>query len=373
MTIMGLTLSALSADAHRDIGDALALQRVTRAKAAYTTRRVDMSVAVRLMSDAVPCAGDLVLARVVKIGQHPCLESPHSRRAPLFEGDEIIVCYGNRYAPDQFEAEVPDDLGECHLVAAGGVAARMVTRHASVKTPTLIQPLGLLGDAQGRRINLANWTLPAVICGWPRPLVIAVAGTSMNSGKTTSAAHLIKGLSRAGFKVGAAKITGTGAGGDIGLMRDAGALVSLDFTDFGHVSTYRVCLAELERVAAQAIAHLHGAGAAVAVLEIADGLLQQETAALLGSTVFQKSLDGLVFAVGDAMGACGGVAWLRERNLPVVALSGRICASPLATREAAAATGLPVFDLAQLASAEMATRVVDSCNCGVLLPRAEAS
>jgi len=47
---------------------------------------------------------------------------PNGRRQTLFEGDEIIVAYANRHAPDQFEAEVPDSLSDCHLVASGGVA-----------------------------------------------------------------------------------------------------------------------------------------------------------------------------------------------------------------------------------------------------------
>jgi hypothetical protein len=36
----------------------------------------------------------------------------------LFVGDEILVAYGHRYAPAQFLAEVPPDLGGCHLNAA---------------------------------------------------------------------------------------------------------------------------------------------------------------------------------------------------------------------------------------------------------------
>ena len=35
---------------------------------------------------------------------------------------EIMVAYGNRYAPDQFEAELPKTMASCHLAAAGGVA-----------------------------------------------------------------------------------------------------------------------------------------------------------------------------------------------------------------------------------------------------------
>jgi hypothetical protein len=46
----------------------------------------------------------------------------------IHDFDAIIVAYGHRYAPDQFEAYVPEDLGPCHLVAGGGVAAREAER-----------------------------------------------------------------------------------------------------------------------------------------------------------------------------------------------------------------------------------------------------
>ncbi len=336
-------------------------ERLALAKAAYTTRRVDKGAIRTLIEAGVqPRPGDLLLARVIKIGHHKRLELEHGRLAPLFEGDEIVVCYGHRYAPDQFEAEVPEGLEECHLVAAGGIAALCLSRHSSARAPTVIQPLGLLGDDAGRPVNLADWALPPTAIQRPRPFVVAVAGTSMNAGKTTSAAHLIKGLVRSGLKVGAAKVTGTGSGGDRWLMKDAGALEVFDFTDAGFVSTYRASLAEIEEIQVRLIAHLRNSGAEAIVLEIADGLFQQETAALLQSPRFQANVDTILFAAADAMGASCGVEWLRQRQLPVVAVSGCLSASPLAAREAALATGLPVLGLEELAAPGIAVQFFES-------------
>lgn len=328
--------------------------RIARAKAAYTTRRVDRQSIKTLLRGPSPRPGDLVLARVVKLGQHARIELDQGRRAPLFIDDEIIVCYGNRYAPDQFEAEVPENLDACHLVASGGIAARCLARHGSMKTATVIQPLGLLGDTDGRQINLADWALPEITTRRPRPLVLAVAGTAMNAGKTTTAAHLIKGLSYAGMTVGAAKVTGTGAGGDVWLMRDAGAAFAFDFTDAGLASTYRVAVAQIEAAAERLLTHLREEGVDVIVLEIADGLFQQETAALLSSPRFRLLVDAVIFAASDAMGAAAGVAWLRQRGWPVVAVSGCVSASPLAAREVREATGLPVLCLEDLTRAQIA-------------------
>lgn len=324
--------------------------RLARAKRAFTTRRADFTLATQLATGIPPTAGDLVLARVQRLGQHPGLQLPSGRRATLFEGDEIVACYGNRYAPDQFEAVVPADLGPCHLVAAGGIAAQAREWHARMKRPTAIEPIGLLADARGRVLNVAQFALredAALPATGTR--VIAVAGTSMNAGKTTAAAHLIRGLAGAGLRVAAAKVTGTGAAGDTMLFADAGASPVLDFTDFGHASTYRLAPAEVEQVLRRAIASLARGAPDVIVFEVADGVFQRETAALLKSAAFRRSVHGIVFAAPDAMGATAGVEWLEQRGLPVLAVAGALTASPLAVREATEATHLPVLGLAELA------------------------
>ncbi|MEN8207425.1 MAG: molybdopterin-guanine dinucleotide biosynthesis protein MobB [Pseudomonadota bacterium] len=324
-------------------------KRVLKAKAAYTTRRVPISEAVHLIKgEVVPAPGDLLLARVDRLGQHKRIELGNGRRAPLFPGDEIVLCYGHRYAPDQFEGEVPGSLEPCHMVAAGGIAASAISKHASRRAATRITPLGLLGDAHGRPINLTDHALEPARPDTPLPLTIATVGTSMNAGKTTTAAHLIKGLVNAGLKVGAAKLTGTGAGGDSWLMMDAGADLVLDFTDAGFASTHRVPLRELEGILTTLTTHLQRAGAEAIVVEVADGLFQKETSALLCSPVFRQAINGIIFAAGDAMGAATGVNWLYDHDLPVLAISGKLTAAPLVVRETQGATGLPVMDIEQL-------------------------
>ena len=322
--------------------------RFAAAKAAYTTRHVRLESIDQVVTYGRPGAGDLVLARVAELGQHPRLELADGRRAALYEGEEIIVAYGNRYAPDQFEAVIPDNLGPCDLVAAGGIAGRTLSRHAAMLEPTRLEPVGLLCDAAGRRSNLRDWRLPDPCRPDAAPHTIAVVGTSMNAGKTTTAAGIIRGLSSAGHRVAAAKITGTGAGGDLWLMTDAGAAPVLDFTVAGFASTY---LCEPDEVLSSMRilwGHLANEAPDVIVLEVADGLYQRETASLLASAEFAQIVDAVVFAAGDAMGAVGGVAALRGLGLPVVAASGLLTASPLATREAQAAIDVPVLTLEDL-------------------------
>lgn len=336
------------------------MRRLSMAKRAFTTRHVDLSCAARLVrSGRRPQPGDVILARVAGLGQHRRIENIHGRRGDLYEGDEIIVAYGNRYAPDQFEAYVPENLEPCHLVAGGGVAAQVTARHARIKPATRIEVVGALLRDDGRAVNLADFALPQLAAARPAR-VIAVIGSSMNAGKTTTVSGLIHGLTRAGFRVGAAKLTGTGSGGDLWTMQDAGAGMVLDFTDAGHASTFGVAPDELGRVTQRLLARLGAADMDIAVVEIADGLLQEETAALALAGHASGWFDGFVFAAADAMGAAFGSDWLAQRGIAPLAMSGLLSASPLAMREAEMATGIEVVGLSALRDPVEAARIAFS-------------
>jgi hypothetical protein len=212
----------------------------------------------------------------------------------------------------------------------------------------------LIAAPSGQVLNLRQFALKRPSLEHPPVPTYAVVGTSMNAGKTETAAHIVRGLSLAGYRVGAAKLTGTGAGGDVWSLTDAGASMVLDFTDAGFSSTYLAQLADLEEILAVLTSQLYGAGMDCVVMEVADGLFQRETAMLLESPHFAQAVNGLVFASPDAMGALAGTQWLEERGLPVLAVSGRMTASPLAAREAQSAVNLPVLDLEALSSPEIA-------------------
>lgn len=323
--------------------------RLARAKSSFTTRRVPYDAMQTVVIDhAPPRRGDLVLAKVREIGHHTKLQLATGRPSRLFLGDEIILCAGNRYAPDQFEAVVPQELGPCHLAAAGGIAGQVLSQHDKIMQPTAIETVGFVGDAQGRRLNVGNFALPEQSCA-RRVLTIAVTGTAMNSGKTTVAAHIIRGLATAGHAVGAAKVTGTGAYGDYWAFHDAGARWVVDFTDAGFASTYLLDPEEVAGVHSTLVAALAQRGASVIVLEVADGEYQRETAALIASPTFRASVDGVVFAALDAPGAVNGVHWLTGGGLPVLAVSGLVTRSGLAAAETRRATNLPVVPTQELA------------------------
>lgn len=330
-----------------------------RAKLGFAVRHVPRSAMRTVIGGMVrPRSGDVLLAAVSRLGQHRRIEQPNGRRAVLHVGDEVLVAYADRYAPDQFEAEVPDRLGKAQLVASGGIASAVLSRNVGVRAATDLVPIGLVGDAQGRSLNTADFAFRPVRPQRERPLTVAVIGTSMNAGKTTVIHFLVRGLSRAGVRAGVTKVTGTGSGNDYWVMIDAGAHVMLDFTDVGLASTYRQPMARVERVFVELLDHLSASGTDVNFVEIADGIYQRETSRLIASPVFRSSVDVVVFAAGDAMGAAAGVAHLRGLGLQVAAVSGRITRSPLAVREAEAALGLPVLDIPLLSDPLAASTVI---------------
>ncbi len=332
-------------------------ERVRSARWAFATRRVSRDQELRIgRRPLAPRSGDLVLARVGKLGFHRSLQQPNGRTRSLVIGDEIVVAYGNRYATSQLEAVVPHTVGPCHLVAAGGIAAKALSWHARIsRGPTLITPIGFLLRADGERLTLGDFALePATVPAAACPVAIAVVGTSMQAGKTVAACALTRGLSQAGLRVGYAKVTGTSDGSDTWMARDAGAEAALDFTDAGHASTCRLSLPALERTLETLVAHLARAEVDALVLEFADGLRQPETAGLLESPVFRAIIGGVFLAARDAMGAAAGVSWLKRRGLPVEGLGGLLTTAPLQRTEATAATGVETYRREELARPQVA-------------------
>lgn len=343
--------------------------RIMAAKPSYAVRRVDLQDCAAVSSaDYKPQAGDLVLARVSEIGSHGRIELPNGRKAKLNIGDEIILAYGNRYAPDQYRSYVPDSLEPCHMVAAGGIASKAVSWHNKLSGPTAIEPVGVLCQSNGRPVNLNSYALPTLAGPMPS-VVLGVFGTSMNSGKTATAAALVRGFALNGYRVGALKITGTAAGGDPWLMRDSGASEVLDFTDAGMATTFGVPLDTLVASTRNLLRTLSRSDCDLAVVEIADGLFQDETRQIAESKLIQSVFDGVVFASGDALGAVAGAKQLTDLGYNVLAISGALLRSPLAAREAAANLGLPAYDLPEFHQAEKVSQIMDT----VVSPRYAAT
>ncbi|MCV3271302.1 P-loop NTPase family protein [Roseobacter sinensis] len=327
------------------------------AKWAFTTRRVNHEDVAGL-DPAVDLgvAGDLVLCEITEINQHQKIQLASGRASTSYLGDKVVLCIGDRYAPDQFEGAARITSGGADLLAGGGVVGTMEHAHARMAEPTKLRPIALLTDRSGEVINIARYGLSERKIP-EHVTVIGVFGASMNAGKTTAAVSLAHGLAQAGFGVAGVKATGTGAFSDFNAFEDAG-VSAMDFTDAGMPTTYRMPMDRIETGFETLVGTAAENGADIVVVEIADGVFQQETREILAGSRIRDRLDAILFATPDALGAVGGTRVLADHGLKPFAISGKLTLSPLAVMEARAATGIPQLSREDLCNPSAVMSVV---------------
>ncbi len=304
-------------------------------KIATVLRNIDISEMHSIAQDRKPQIGDVLLAKVKSVGSDKkTLQNENGRDIELHEGDKILVAYGNRYAVEEYEALIPDNLGECHLVSGGGVAAKIREINGVMGEPTIIDPIGLVTNKDGNVMNTRDFAMtPHKLYSNARPITIAVLGTGMDAGKTTSATSIVKGMKRTGLQVGFGKMTGTGLSSDIHKPQDAGAVAVSDFVDMGYPSTYKVETAELNDVLQGITSSLSMRGTDINIIEMADGALQSDNQKLLKSEDFKAQIDG-VFVAADTGGSCiTTVKELDKHGFDVLGVGGRMMLAPLSVRE----------------------------------------
>ena len=315
----------------------------SRIKWPYATHLVDQARAKSL----VPMVdghdpGSLVLARVLTLSRHRDLESHDGRRVTLFPGDVFVGVLGDRYATDQYLAfgRVNGTVG--HIVGVGGVVGEGVSMHTRMTPPTTIEFLGRLADVDGRPLHLRQFqALPAQPAAAQGAPTIFTLGASMNAGKTTTGMQIVYSLRCAGFRVAAAKITGTACRKDLNLFFDAGAIEVLDFTHAGWPSTANLNRDELLSIAGRVRARLQALDPDFVVIEIADGILQRETAMMLADDEFRASMDAVTFSGPDALSCDAGVRRLRQLGGPeLLTTAGPVANSVLGIAEVEASTGV---------------------------------
>jgi hypothetical protein len=308
--------------------------------------------------DKAPEEGDVVYGAVSRIGQHSSLENKSGRIHKIHNGSFGIFVFGNRYAPDYYEGIVPEVFAEdVDLLARSGVVGQVRTKNSLIKDPTKIKILGYVCTDKGDIVNTKNFSLiepKRSIKKSPRSKLILVCGTSMNSGKSMAATACCWALTSWGYTVRAAKITGTASLKDILNMNDAGAERYADFTYLGFPSTYKHSLPELLDIFHKIDLKYANNPKNYWVVEFADGIIQRETAMLLGSAEVRSRIHRLIFCANDAFGAIGGLSILKERfNLVPHAISGVCSSSPLHIQELSGFTNIPVFNGAAADSEQM--------------------
>src|ERR1051325_4176300 len=307
-------------------------------------------------SSAPPAPGDLAVARVEKMGFHKHLTTAENRRLRIYPGVQFVGVFGNRYASDAYEAEV-QGTGDLSLLTGAGMIGTVKSKYEAIADPTQISLIGFVRGADGRRLNLKSVLFrPTAQRRLPANLIYVI-GTSMNSGKTTTGARLIRALSDLGLNVVACKLTGSVSNHDPDELAAASARKVIDFSDYGFASTYLSAKEELLDLFHMMMADAAALSPDVVLLEFADGILQRETTMLLREPIIQQAGRGVVLTASGSLSALWAASRLKELAYRIIAVSGKFTSSPLAMREYCENdSNIPVVSSAG-SGVELATRV----------------
>jgi len=293
--------------------------RIHLDKIASVTRTLQLGRWVTLTQNIEVCEGAVVAGRILgEKSVYNQLEDVHGRMSVVHDGDIIVGALGHRNALHGYEGVLPGSVktGDIlHLLNLGGVIGQCVSINPDVGAPFGLEVLGqvLLFPEFGSRVGQACTIQSGAIKGRPGagPIpVIFVAGTCMNSGKTHAACALVRHFTRAGYRVGGAKLTGVSLLRDILAMRDYGAEAVLDFTDAGVACTDSESAA---KTAHMIFSELAGRDLDLIVAETGDGILgDYGVQNVLADEALKPWAAAHVLCANDPVGVAGGIRNLKD-------------------------------------------------------------
>ncbi len=349
----------LSGSTHANLQAQTTIQPVMKLKRTLITRPVsDYIINETLNNTYLPKAGDVALFEIIECGKHWSVQGHENRNVAIFPGDRILAAFADRYATSQFEGYVPDTFYEVyHILGAGGAIGIVKSKNDSLKDvePTTLKLIGYAVDEAGSVINTKFYhkkrqTFRGNTNG---AKIILSVGATMDSGKTTTAASLCRGLKTSGKTIAFIKLTGTCYTKDKDFVLDCGADVTTDFSDAGFPSTFMCSLPDILDVYQTLLDDLAVHQPHYIVMEIADGLLQRETAFLLNSKQFMSTIHKVIFSCGDSLSAFQGIDILGKKyGIYPAAVSGRFTMSPLLIEEVKLSSSIEPLHIDQLMSGE---------------------
>jgi hypothetical protein len=298
---------------------------------ASSTRNARVSFDAVLDPRVIAREGYVVAVRILSDKPiYNVVEDVSGRLIALRSGDLLAGTLGSRRALRGYAGETPSHLApgdEIHVLNLGGVLGRCTSANPDLGPPFLAELLGAvlafpaLGDRVGRPAHIGNGAVEpsdALACHVP---VVWVSGTCMNAGKTVAATEIVRGLSRAGLRTAAAKMTGVALMRDALQMRDAGAIEALTFNDAGFAATHPGDTLAITRGILNRLARSRPD---VIVAELGDGVLgEYGVGDVLSDPALMELGAAQVLCAGDPVGCWGAARIFAERfGLGLTVVSG---------------------------------------------------
>ena len=305
--------------------------RVRLDRISSSTRNAHLSNEVIVGPEIISAEGYVIAVRILgDKSTYNTVEDLTGRMISLRAGDVLAGTLGNRRALRGYAGVVPDALAPgdtIEVLNLGGILGRCTSINPDIGPPFTAEVLGAiltfpeLGDRVGRPAHIRAHAIPPADRLESSIPVVYVAGTCMNSGKTVAATELVRGLTRAGLRVAAAKLTGVSLMRDALSMQDAGAVTALTFNDAGIASTRAGMTVP---VAKGILNRLAAVKPDVIVAELGDGILgEYGVQDILRDEELTGAAAAFVMAAPDPVG-CWGATELMTRSfrLPVTVITG---------------------------------------------------
>jgi hypothetical protein len=305
--------------------------RVRLDRIASSTRNAGLTPEVIVGDDIIAAEGYVLAVRILEDkSSYNTIEDVTGRMLSLRAGDVLAGTLGTRRALRGYAGMVPVHIAAgdtIEVLNLGGILGRCTSGNPEIGPPFAAEVLGAilafpeLGDRVGRPAHIRDHAVsPATTLDAKVP-VVYVAGTCMNAGKTVAATELVRGLTRSGLRVGAAKLTGVSLMRDALSMLDAGAVAALTFNDAGIASTHPgITVATAKGI----FNRLASSKLDVIVAELGDGILgEYGVQDILHDPELMSAGAAYVMAAPDPV-ACWGAAELmrNEFGLPITAMTG---------------------------------------------------
>lgn len=312
--------------------------RVRLDRIASSTRNAHLTPDVIVGDEIVSAEGYLLAVRILSDkAAYNAVEDPTGRMVTLRAGDILAGTLGSRRALRGYAGEVPSTLAAgdtIDVLNLGGILGRCISVNPDIGPPFQAEVLGAilafpdLGDRIGRPATIRDHAVPAAESIETPVPVVYVAGTCMNSGKTVAATELVRGLTRAGYRVGAVKLTGVSLMRDTLSMMDAGAVAALTFNDAGAACTHPGMTVPVARGLINRLTTTKGVGAGqrpdVLLAELGDGILgEYGVQDILRAPDLMGLAAAHIVAAPDPVG-CWGARELFQQvyGLPITAITG---------------------------------------------------
>ncbi len=275
-----------------------------------------------LLSDQITAQEGMVVA--VRIhGQkstYNTIEDVNGRMIRLDDGDVVAGVLGSRRALRGYAGIVPDavQVGDrLDILNLGGVIGKCTSVNLELGAPFQAEVLGsvltfpYLGERTGIPATIKTNAIP-----WAEKLersapIVYVAGTCMEAGKTFACGEIIRYLSKKGYRVCGAKLTGVSLLRDVLSMQDRGAVKCLYFNDAGVVSTTPAVSVP---VAKGIISALNRENPDCLVIELGDGILgEYGVQPILHDDELMAPAAMHILCATDPVAAWGGAELFKSR------------------------------------------------------------